>query len=523
MKMQQWRIQSLNVRNKTFIITTGKIDQNDAYCYLMKQVKERMFAKGSVFKIYAGAHGYRDGRLGDRESDCRQLGMDINSHIWDGVEDAIDDKLFEQQKIGELHDQLRNTSGARIMESIKSKDLVQHMRKAISLVREEMPEIIDEMQYNLNNPEEIGKDRKDEDLRTNHEAIFDDLFNSMTERNRPYVIFLAFCFSDRNQLTYYMGELGIIAACSMKHDRGEITRGRWFKLDEGQEYILRRVRSWNTYTGGRENQHESDALPMTNKVSSHLLFGKDGGFDICKTKTRQLVPENFINNARFQKMYSNWRRTDRHQTKNLLLAGSSGTGKTILLAEAMHMRIAYYVRKKEPICIIIAVWKWGAKSLVEDLTNKYFPSLADSDDKLKEDRIAVEVYDGQKSLCTRFGVPIKDNVNTKVADINALLRAISKCSDKKVLLFLDELYFEVRDGKMDCRNLIAELENVDFFIAINPWCGKFKYDFVPPESPRILARQLRGCHRNSEQIQYLIRQFTYMTGLNRNVGSILSR
>ena len=115
---------------------------------------------------------------------------------------------------------------------------------------------------------------------------------------------------------------------------------------------------------------------------------------------------------------------------------------------------------------------------------------------------------------------IKDSINTKVADINALLRAISKCSDKKVLLFLDELYFEVRDGKMDCRNLIAELENVDFFIAINPWCGKFKYDFVPPESPRILARQLRGCHRNSEQIQYLIRQYTSMTGLNRNEDRI---
>ena len=39
-----------------------------------------------------------------------------------------------------------------------------------------------------------------------------------------------------------MAELGIIAACAMKHEGGVITRGRWFKLDEGQEDIAQKVK-----------------------------------------------------------------------------------------------------------------------------------------------------------------------------------------------------------------------------------------------------------------------------------------
>ena len=288
------KIQSLNVRNKTFIVITGRVDQNDVMRYIKNKIKNRKFFKCSVFKIYAGAHGYKDGRLGDKESETKQLETDINAQIRGDVEDAREDGLFEPENMQNLHDRLQNASGVQIMEKMASKDLARHIRKAISLIRKEEKDIIDDMEYNLNNPDEVGKETKHEDLEDNHEAIFDDLFNSMTERNKPYVIFLAFCFSDRNEITYYMAEHGIVAASAMKHERGEITRGRWFKLDEGQEDILKSVRI------------------------GHKSRGK---FDM---------------------------------TKNLLLAGSSGTGKTIVLAEAMHMRIAHYMRERVPLDIIIA-------------------------------------------------------------------------------------------------------------------------------------------------------------------------
>ena len=59
-----------------------------------------------------------------------------------------------------------------------------------------------------------------------------------------------------------------------------------------------------------------------------------------------------------------------------------------------------------------------------------------------------------------------------------------------------------------------DLENLDFFIAVSPWVGSKTHEFVPPESPRILARQLRGRHRNSAQIQYLNMHFLGNDGLN---------
>ena len=74
------------------------------------------------------------------------------------------------------------------------------------------------------------------------------------------------------------------------------------------------------------------------------------------------------------------------------------------------------------------------------------------------------------------------------------------------MLFLDEIRLKVTDGKQDFTTLTAELENVDLFMAVSPWSSdgtRGKHEFVPPESPRILARQLYGRHRNSAQIQHL--------------------
>ena len=191
------------------------------------------------------------------------------------------------------------------------------------------------------------------------------------------------------------------------------------------------------------------------------------------------------------------------QTENLLLAGSSGTGKTIVLAEALHMRIAHYMRDNVPLNIIIAIWHPSANKLVEDLKQKYFPSLSESK-KLKEKSIDVKVHDDYESLINQFGVAFEDWENPKVKEVITLLEAVSKSAKRKTLLFLDELDLEVTDGLQDFTKLSGEWENVDFFIAISPWGeGDKKHDFVPTESPRILARQLQGRHRNSAQIQYL--------------------
>ena len=92
------KIQSLNIWNKTVIVTTCKVQQGDVYSYLKKKVKGREFAKGSILKIYAGAHGYSDGRLGDRKSDRKQLNDDTKSQIKDVLKDVSDDKMEDEDK-----------------------------------------------------------------------------------------------------------------------------------------------------------------------------------------------------------------------------------------------------------------------------------------------------------------------------------------------------------------------------------------------------------------------------------------
>ena len=156
------KIQSLDVWNKTFIITTGNIDQNSVSTYLKQKFREREFTKGSIFKTYAGAHGYRDGRLGDRESGIKQLRSDINCQLRDDVEDAREDDLLQDKNREALHERLSECTET-IMENVASKDLYGHIRSAIIELRqdEEMLDIIEEMGYNLLNPDLIGKDKRD--------------------------------------------------------------------------------------------------------------------------------------------------------------------------------------------------------------------------------------------------------------------------------------------------------------------------------------------------------------------------
>ena len=56
--------------------------------------------------------------------------------------------------------------------------------------------------------------------------------------------------------------------------------------------------------------------------------------------------------------------------KNLILFGSSGTGKTLLLAECVKMKVAYYETKGKPLKIIIASYV-DAEMLFQDLKEKY--------------------------------------------------------------------------------------------------------------------------------------------------------
>ena len=99
---KQPKIQSLDVGNNTFIITTSKVQQGDVYSFLKNKVRKKEFAKGSIFLIYAGAHGYSDGRLGDGKKGSDHLLKDIEGQI-SGFREDVEETMEDQLELLKLH------------------------------------------------------------------------------------------------------------------------------------------------------------------------------------------------------------------------------------------------------------------------------------------------------------------------------------------------------------------------------------------------------------------------------------
>ena len=66
------------------------------------------------------------------------------------------------------------------------------------------------------------------------------------------------------------------------------------------------------------------------------------------------------------------------ETRNVILCGSSGTGKTILLTEVLGMKLSYFKNENIPMKIIVSCFGKSfiqPKKLMEDMENKYLPQL----------------------------------------------------------------------------------------------------------------------------------------------------
>ena len=173
------------------------------------------------------------------------------------------------------------------------------------------------------------------------------------DKNKEIFLAIAFCYTNKSILNHFLRATGIYSHLMISSERANITRGNCLALDLEQKEVLENVAIYHDYLDYVEAHSES--------------------------ATRV---------AEYQERYGY-----RKVSKNLLLAGSSGTGKTILLAEAMTMRIAHYMRKGVPLRIIIAVWSEQAQELSKGLMDKYFPHL-------KEDSFIGNF----KDFCSKFNI-----------------------------------------------------------------------------------------------------------------------
>ena len=501
-------IKGFDIRNNTLIVSNREVTAMDIRAYLQKRVKGRMFPRGTQFRIYGGSHGSHDGVIADP-----------------------DQVIFMQLK--------------------------QQLKK----ICEQEETIIDEMEYGGLSGSDLRHISKSGDsLESECKRHLKDFFRDLIKRDEHYVLILAFCYTDRNEFTNYMYEFGVVAVAGIKNDFGNITKGNCFMMDKGQLDIIKRVAKYHEFIGN----HDREGIAVFALLDRELLDVKDP----VEVKARLSEHENncqscqsyqtyhAISRGAFNVLYEEWndqvknlrqRFDSRGRPKNILLAGSSGTGKTILLAEAMSMRIGYYTRKGEPLRIIIAVWNEKARTLSETLIDKYFPhlkkyiimgnkhlsslkssacdSIWDVDGKTR-----VEFYGSRLSLLKKFGIneSAQKQSQTKIDELNNVFSAMEKVSiisdeasvtSRRTLLFIDEFELEVtKQGKQDFSSLSSN-ERVDFFIAISPWAeGGFK--FVPPVNPQIFGMQLKNRHRNCLEIHNLNMHFIGDTGVNNENDEI---
>ena len=142
-------------------------------------------------------------------------------------------------------------------------------------------------------------------------------FECLSKNNeRPIVLVLATCFSKVNELNDVLRSAGVFSFLRMAKDRAEFCN--FFVLDSEQHEIIKKI----------SDDH-----------------GKN----------------------------------DISQTKNVLLWGDNGTGKTLLLAEALLMRISFYIQMDmlDKVVVFVTSYNQDAQKLVTDVISKYLDDLGD--------------------------------------------------------------------------------------------------------------------------------------------------
>ena len=150
-------------------------------------------------------------------------------------------------------------------------------------------------------------------------AAIQGKFEDLIDNKKPQFFIFATCYSVRSQINEILRSSGLISVLSLKQEKGEITEGKIYELDEGQKEVLK------------------------------------------------IVAE--------------------EQPKNIILWGSSGTGKTILLTEALSMKVNHYKKEGIKIKIIVSSWVGNpSKSnvpLMEDFKEKYLYHLVSEEENIE--------------------------------------------------------------------------------------------------------------------------------------------
>ena len=174
--------------------------------------------------------------------------------------------------------------------------------------------------------------------------------------------------------------------------------------------------------------------------------------------------------------------------------GSAGTGKTLILCEALKIKLSQLLSQGRRVRILATTFDdQFTAELLDNFSSKYFVNMKN-----------IEVM-SLSQLCRDLNITY--DPTTPRNTVNQVITSLSdKETDIVTLLVVDEVLPSGGYQKIpDWRDLEVR-ENVIWLLALSPTAGwGNSTQIFPPVKPSVLTRHLVHKHRNCPQIRNLIK------------------
>ena len=173
--------------------------------------------------------------------------------------------------------------------------------------------------------------------------------------------------------------------------------------------------------------------------------------------------------------------------------GSAGTGKTLILCEALKIKLSQLLSQGRRVRILATTFDDDDTELLNNFRTKYLVNMKD-----------IEVMSINK-LCRDLN--IECNLSTPRDTINRVITSLSdKYPDEITLLLVDEVIpSSYRQTTPDWRDLEVR-ENVIWLLGLSPrGFMAISTEVLPPVNSSVLTRPLIYKHRNCPQIRNFIK------------------
>lgn len=198
------------------------------------------------------------------------------------------------------------------------------------------------------------------------------------------------------------------------------------------------------------------------------------------------------------------------KAKNIFVWGSSGTGKTVMLAEAVKIRVSQYKQQGKDVRVIIST----SNTLSEGA-----PLWRDLQEMYLKDITGIKSIRFVKNL-TKLAMELKADpaAGHPQTQIGNIVAALSQDTSVHTILVADEVWpqgIHGRGKKEGCKlcvegvdwGALAPSDGVDLFMALSTLSMGFlsrPVEIVPPRHPDIQPWKLNTPHRNSAAIRQLV-------------------